>query len=147
MFHFLWLHILRKLPPAKVFSSKNFRDHPLFMAGRGLGNRWGLQFFSKKLEVGMLNMRSGASKFLYRKLGVLYLLGITKNDCYYNDIDKRSEELSGPSDLCSTFRSLAVSFGRTFTLDLKFEFNQSEEVGSLRKPGAFNSHPNHMGSV
>ena len=28
------------------------------MAGRGLSNQWGLQFFSKKLGVGMLNMRS-----------------------------------------------------------------------------------------
>ena len=69
---------------------------------------------------------------MYRKLGVLYLLGITKNDdCYYNDIDKRSGELSGPFDLCSTFRSLAVAFGKTFTLDLKFDVNQSAEVGSL----------------
>ena len=57
---------------------------------------------------------------------MLYLLGITKRkDCHYNDIDKRSGELSGPSDLCSTFRSLAVAFGKTFTLGLKFDLNQS----------------------
>ena len=86
---------------------------------------------------------------MYRKLGVLYLLGVRRkvNDCYYNDIDKRSGELSGPSNLCSTFRSLAVAFGKAFTLDLKFGMNQSAEVGGLCKPGAFNSHPNHRGSV
>ena len=62
-------------------------------------------------------------------------------DCYYNDNDKRSGELSGPSDLCSTFRSLAVAFGKTFTLDLKFDLNQSADqmkVGSFCKPGALN---------
>ena len=60
-FHFSWPHILRKLPPAKVVSSKNFRDHPLFMARRGLGNRWGPPVFSKTLGVGMLNIRFGGS--------------------------------------------------------------------------------------
>ena len=97
----------------------------------------------------MLNMRSGDLQIFVQKIGGLVSFGYhkKKNDCYYNDIDKRSGELSGPSDLCSTFRSLVVAFGKTFTLDLKFDLNQSAEVGSLRKPGGFNSHPNHLGSV
>ena len=74
MFHFLGLHILRKLPPAKVVSSKNFRDHPLFMAGRGLGNRWGPPF-SKKLGVGMLNMRSGGLQIFVQKIGGVVSFG------------------------------------------------------------------------
>ena len=91
------------------------------MAGRGLGNRLGASSFFLNLGVGMLNMGFGVSKFLYRKLGVFYLLGYhkKKTDCYYDDIDKRSGELSGPSYLCSTFRSLPVAFGNTFTFDFK----------------------------
>ena len=63
-----------------------------------------------------------------------------KNDCYYNDTDKRSEELSGPSHLCSTFRSLAVAFGKAFTLE--FDLNQSVDqmkLESFCESGAFNS--------
>ena len=94
-------------------------------------------FFLKKLGVGMLHMRSGGLQIFVQKIGGLVFFGYhKKTDCYYNDIDKRSGELSGPSDLCSTFRSLAVAFGKTFTLDLKFDMNQSAEVGSLCKPGA-----------
>ena len=81
----------------------------------------GLQFFLKKLGVGMLNMRSGGLQTFVQKIGDLVSFGYYKKKkkrlLYYNDIDKRSGELSGPSDLCSTFRSLAVAFGRTFTLD------------------------------
>ena len=63
---------------------------------------------------------------------------------------KGSEELSELSHLCSTIRSLAVAFGKTFTLDLKFDLNQSVDqmkVESLCKSGAFSSYPNSMGSV
>ena len=80
-------------------------------------------------------MRSGGLQIFVQKIGGLVSFGHhEKNDYQYNDIDKRSVELSGPSDLCSTFRSLAVAFRKTFTLDLKFDLNQSADqmkVGSL----------------
>ena len=99
----------------------------------------------------MLNMRSGGSpNFCTENWGSCIFWVSQKNNCYYNDIDKRSGELSGPSDLCSIFRSLVVAFGKTFALDLKFDLNQSADqmkVRSLCKPGAFNSYPNHMRSV
>ena len=98
------------------------------MAGRGWVIDGGLQFFSENDGIGMLNMR------FVQKIGGLVFLGYhKKNDCYYNDFDKRIEELSGPSDLCSTFKSLAVAFGKTFTLVLKFDLNRSADqmkVGS-----------------
>ena len=76
----------------------------------------------------MLNMRSGGLQIFVEKIGSLLSFGYhKKNDCYYNDIDKRSGELSAPSDLCSTFRSLAVAFEITFTLDLKFDLNKSAD--------------------
>ena len=68
----------------------------------------------------MLNMRFGGLQFFLQKLSGLELCRYhQKNDCYYNDTDEKSEEFSGPSHLCSTFRSLAVAFGKMFTLDLK----------------------------
>ena len=65
-------------------------------------------------------MRSGVLQIFVQKIGSLVSFGYhKKSDCYYNDDDKRSGELSEPSDLCSTFRRLAVAFGKNFTLDLK----------------------------
>ena len=148
------IHILRKLPPAKVVSSRNFRpikDHPLFIAGGGRVIGGGPAVFSKKLGVGMLNVRSGDLQIFAQRIGSLVSFGYhKKTDCYYIDNDKRCGEVSGPSDLCLTFKSLADAFGKPFTLDLKFDLNQSADqmkVGSFCKPGAFNSHPNYMGSV
>ena len=58
-------------------------------------------------------MRSGGIQIFVQKIGGLVSFGYhKKNDRYYNDIDKRNGELSGPSDLCSTFISLAVAFGK-----------------------------------
>ena len=99
----------------------------------------------------MLNTRFGGLQIFVQKIEGLVFFGYhKKDDCYYNDIDKRSEEISGPSHLCSTFRRLAVSFGKTFTLELKFDLNQSVDqmkLESFCKSGTFNSYPNYMGSV
>ena len=60
----------------------------------------------------MLNMRFGGSQnFCTENWGSCIFRYHKKYD-YYNDIDKRSEEISGPSDLCSAFRSLAVLLGQ-----------------------------------
>ena len=45
------------------------------MAGRGLGDRWELPDFSKKLGVGMLNMRFGDFHIFVQKIGSLVFLG------------------------------------------------------------------------
>ena len=67
----------------------------------------------------MLNMRFGGSPILYRKLGVLHLSGITKKDCYYNDSDKRSEELSEPYHLCSLIQKSCSCFWENFHIGFK----------------------------
>ena len=97
----------------------------------------------------MLNMRSGVLQIFVQKIGILYLLGITKKKTIViiMILTNEVENFLGPPICVQHSEVLWLPFGKTFALDLKFDLNQSAEVGSLRKPGAFNSHPNHMGSV
>ena len=68
----------------------------------------------------MLNMRSGGPpNFCTENWGSCIVWVSQKNDCYYNDIDKSSGELSGPSDLCSTFGKSCGCFWENFHIGLK----------------------------
>ena len=68
------------------------------MAGRGLGNRWGPPFFSTKLGVGMLNMRSGGLQIFVQKIGGLVSFGYHKKMIIIIMIlTKEVENILGPS--------------------------------------------------
>ena len=65
-------------------------------------------------------------------------------------VTKEVKNFLGPPICVHWFRSPAVAFGKTFTLDLKFDLNQSVDqmkVESFCKSVAFNSYPNYIGSI
>ena len=80
----------------KSFKKSSFRDHPLFMAGKGLGDWWGLQCFLKTGGLGVLNMKLGGVQIFPHKIwwALHFCLYHQKNNCYHDDTDKRSEGLS-----------------------------------------------------
>ena len=53
-------------------------------------------FFSKKLGVGMRNMRSGGLQIFVQKIGGLYLLGIKKTIVTVMILTKEVENFLGP---------------------------------------------------
>ena len=60
----------------------------------------------------MLNVSSGGSPNFCTENWESCIFWVSqKTDCYYND--NEVENFLGPSDLCSTFKSLAVAFGKT----------------------------------
>ena len=62
----------------------------------------------------MLNVRSGGClNFCTENWGsCIFWVSQKENDYYHNDIDKRSGEHSGPSDLFSTVRTLRLLLGK-----------------------------------
>ena len=152
-FHFSRPHILRKLPLAKVVSSKNFRNHPLFMAGRGLGNRWGASscFFFKLGGWDAKYGIWGSPNFCTENWGSCICWGITKKTIVIMMIlTKEVENFLNPPICVQHSEVFRLLLGTLLHLALKFDLNQSADqmkVGSFCKPVAFNSHPNYIGSV